>query len=512
MGCRFRWVVCQLDALRRCFKASIRRVLNELPMTLDETYERILLGIDREKREHAIRLFQCLAFSRRPLRANELAEVFAIEFGTRTPMLNTSLRPEDADEAVMSACSTLVTTIELDEYDNEEANFDFDSDFDSATYDDRKSRVVQFSHYSVKEFLTSERLAKSEKRDLFQYHISPAPAHTVLAQTCISTFLQPDLHFRNIRTGFPLAEYGAQNWFHHAQCDGVASQIQDEMERLFDPDRRHFTTWVSIHDIDYPNSWGRPMGVNASPLYYAASCGFGSIVEHLLLKCRQDPNSSRGRQGTPLHVVVVSGHTSITRLLLENTADVNARDVNRVTPLHEAVESGNLEIARLLLSHGAVVNALDNQGDSPLHKAVLSGKPSVVELLLQSGADVNTRDIYDSTPFRDAVDSGNLDIAQLLISHGVDVNTVNHQGDTLLHNALRFRKFDVVELLVKGGADVNIRNKYNITPFHGALGSENLDIARLFIRHGADVNAPTPWDTLRSTRHRGFGTPTWRKF
>ncbi len=62
-------------------------------MTLDETYERILLGIDREKREHAIRLFQCLAFSRRPLRANELAEVFAIEFGTITPMLNTSLKP-----------------------------------------------------------------------------------------------------------------------------------------------------------------------------------------------------------------------------------------------------------------------------------------------------------------------------------------------------------------------------------------------------------------------------------
>src|SRR5713226_3952128 len=100
MRCRFRWIVCQLDALRRCFKASIRRVLNELPMTLDETYEWILLGIDREKREHAIRLFKCLAFSRRPLRANELTEVFAIEFGKPTPMLNTSLRSKEAAEAV----------------------------------------------------------------------------------------------------------------------------------------------------------------------------------------------------------------------------------------------------------------------------------------------------------------------------------------------------------------------------------------------------------------------------
>ena len=62
-------------------------------MTLDETYERILLGIDREKREHAIRLLQCLAFSRRPLRAKELAEVLAVRFDTAIPKLNTSLRP-----------------------------------------------------------------------------------------------------------------------------------------------------------------------------------------------------------------------------------------------------------------------------------------------------------------------------------------------------------------------------------------------------------------------------------
>ena len=85
-------------------------------MTLDETYERILLGIDREKREHAIRLLQCLAFSRRPLRANELAEVLAVQFDTAIPELDTSLRPGDAHEAVLLACSTLVTILEHNDY------------------------------------------------------------------------------------------------------------------------------------------------------------------------------------------------------------------------------------------------------------------------------------------------------------------------------------------------------------------------------------------------------------
>jgi hypothetical protein len=81
----FRWVVCQLDALRRCFPASILHALNELPMTLDETYERILLGIDREKRGHTIRLLQCLAFSRRPLRPKSLQKFFRFSLTQQFP-------------------------------------------------------------------------------------------------------------------------------------------------------------------------------------------------------------------------------------------------------------------------------------------------------------------------------------------------------------------------------------------------------------------------------------------
>jgi hypothetical protein len=67
-GCRFRWVVCQVDTLRRSFPASIRSALNDLPKTLDETYGRTLLGIDEEKREFTQRLLGCLMVSIRPLR------------------------------------------------------------------------------------------------------------------------------------------------------------------------------------------------------------------------------------------------------------------------------------------------------------------------------------------------------------------------------------------------------------------------------------------------------------
>jgi hypothetical protein len=128
---RFRWVSCQLDALRRCLAPSVRRVLGELPETLDETYERILQDIPKSNRSHTHRLLQCLAVAIRPLFVEELAEVLAVDFSKAggIPKLNEDLRWEDEEQAVLSACSSLVTVVAV-----------------------QGSRVVQFSHFSVKEF------------------------------------------------------------------------------------------------------------------------------------------------------------------------------------------------------------------------------------------------------------------------------------------------------------------------------------------------------------------------
>ena len=132
---RFRWAFCQLDTLRRCMPSSIRKALNELPTTLDETYERVLREIPKEKRQHAHRLFQCLVVAIRPLRAEELAELFAIEFDRGAgSSLKEGWRPESPEDAVLSACSTLIAVIE-----------------------NSGSKIVQFSHFSVKEYLTDRK-------------------------------------------------------------------------------------------------------------------------------------------------------------------------------------------------------------------------------------------------------------------------------------------------------------------------------------------------------------------
>ncbi|KAI9432166.1 hypothetical protein H4582DRAFT_1777605, partial [Lactarius indigo] len=158
----FRWVFCQLEILRHCFPSSVLNILEQLPKSLDETYERILREISQVNRDHAYRLLQCLTVAVRPLRVEELAEVLAIDFNARGgPKLNADWRWEDNEEAVLSACSSLVTVV-------------MDGD----------SRVVQFSHFSVKEFLTSNRLASCLGEES-RFHIRLESAHTILAQASL---------------------------------------------------------------------------------------------------------------------------------------------------------------------------------------------------------------------------------------------------------------------------------------------------------------------------------------
>jgi len=167
---RFRWVFCQLEVLRHCLPPSVRRILEELPEGLDETYERILKEIRKSNQKHAYRLLQCLVVAVRPFRIAELAEVLVANFEEEgIPKLNPDWRWADREAAIMSACSSLVIMVNGGD----------------------GSRVVQFSHFSVKEFLVSNRLAESSS-DVSRYHTPLEPEHTTLAQACLGVLLLLD--------------------------------------------------------------------------------------------------------------------------------------------------------------------------------------------------------------------------------------------------------------------------------------------------------------------------------
>ncbi|KAF8434054.1 hypothetical protein L210DRAFT_1023183, partial [Boletus edulis BED1] len=83
----FRWVQCQLDTLKRCFtRQEFLEALDNLPMGLDATYERILREIDQRLSEGKVaqRVLSWLVTTSRPLILMEVFETLSIDLQKRT--------------------------------------------------------------------------------------------------------------------------------------------------------------------------------------------------------------------------------------------------------------------------------------------------------------------------------------------------------------------------------------------------------------------------------------------
>ncbi len=279
-----------------CLPPSVQHTLDELPESLDETYERILREIRKPNQRLAHRLMQCLVAAARPLQVEELAEVLAFNFdGEGIPKLNSNWRWEDQEGAVMLACSSLVTIIK-----------------------DGDSRIVQFSHFSVREFLTADRLAEPI-RDVSRYHVELEAAHTILAQACLGVLLGLDdqVDWDNIE-GFPLIRYAAGYWPSHAQFGSVSSRIKDGMECLFDEDKPHFATWRWIYEsIGRRMSTMRPGKHRTVPLYYAVWLGFRDLAAHLIADHPEHVDAGTDQGDTAMHAATDRGNTGLISLLLE---------------------------------------------------------------------------------------------------------------------------------------------------------------------------------------------------
>jgi ankyrin repeat protein len=516
---RFRWVFCQLETLRNCLPQNVRRVLQELPASLDETYERMLRDILKANPDQAYRLLQCLTVATRPLGVDELAEILALNFdGAKDgiPALNKDWRWDDGQQGVLATCSSLIVVVDSYDYSHW-----------------RTTRVVQFAHFSVKEFLTADRLADI-KADISRFHIRLEPAHTVIAQACLAILLQSDHDDRTERTS-PLSCYAAQHWVDHVRFGRVSSPIEYGMQRLFDPAKPYFIAWLTSYDCDH--EWTSFLRSHSDPfrstdwypepkftedaaplcLYYAAFCGFRDLTRYLIAKYPQHVNATVGLNMSPLaaalrnrhiqvaellcqhgavlpigtngrtllHAASADGLVDVAQWLLNMDADANAHETGLRTPIDFAAANGRLE--RILLDHCVDINGSTNWAmHIPSCEASSHGHVEIVRPLVEHGANVNARDQSQSTPLHLAWDA---EIVQLLVEHGADVNARDQFQLTPLHIASSVGKTRTVQLLIEHGADVNSRDQSQSTPLHLALSGAKAQAVQLLIEHGADVNA-----------------------
>ncbi|KAJ4367429.1 hypothetical protein N0V83_007011 [Neocucurbitaria cava] len=433
----------------------------------------------KDDSEYAFRILQWLAFSERPLLVEEVAEVVAIDI-TRTPAFDRDEVLEDSLE-VQNICSSLVSITTIS--GNNDAG--------------PTRRIVALAHYSVQEYLTSDRIRQSKAE---RYSMQDVACHEAIATGCLMYLLQfqgPGMYSEEVLQRFRIAQYSAEFWFKHARKTGERLQKMSQVAiNLFSRDNPAYLLWIQLHDLDPRRrkvNFQRTIKDSPPPLYYAALIGLSSIV-NLLLEKDTDVDAQGRYFRNALQAASAHGHKEVAQLLLNNGADVNlnAQSMPYSNALQAASAYGHKAVVQLLLGNNAEVNAQGGRHGSALQAASARGHKEIVQLLLNNNAEINARDgfygFYDSA-LQAASARGHKEIVQLLLNNNAEINAQDG-FQSALQAASQSGHKEVVQLLLDNNAEINAQGGYyGGTALQVASSSGNKEIAQLLLNNNANINA-----------------------
>lgn len=417
---RFRWAACQLDVLSSCLNLSkLRRALNSLPKTLDETYDRILGDINPLFKQEVFDILQWLTCSRRPLSLKEVAEIVAFDVRNNNKFNEDNRLAEPGD--VLNLCSSLVIGIDVDSDDHKqmlEFSFlneshletSFENSITATSESETKVKMVRLAHFSVKEYLVSSRIRAGSAAF---FSIDEMVSNAVIGDTCLSCLhLYDEALFSDSKVfskDFPLAKYAAEYWNNHltAKSGQDHPQLSHLAIELFLSEKK-MRNWINLYDLepDVPgylrivfNSFSPASEPLGSPLYYAVLTSLENLVQ-TLIELQQGKDA---QVGTPDGYKPKSSDNDGSSAALQHMskeAYVNAIGGQFRNPLRAASQLGSIKIVKLLIKHGADFNVCGGfcRG-SALSSAAQKGHLDIVELLLNEGADLY-EGILSDTPRR----------------------------------------------------------------------------------------------------------------
>ncbi|KAI9764163.1 MAG: hypothetical protein M1840_008645 [Geoglossum simile] len=364
----FRYVQCQLITLRECLRPKdIEKALNELPKDLDETYSRMLSQIRERYVDTAYTIIQWLAFSGRPLKLSEAAEVVVF---TEGPSLDCERYPVSVDptnrfdpQHVPAILSGLVIMSGLD-----------------GRVNTGREEVITFAHFSVKEYLECNRVEPK------RFRLLGSAAHWFILKSCLAYIHRYD-NQPSKEAGseqLPLLLYACKYWPHHAialyRCEDQAVGRMAELLTIHKGPTLILSARVALGLNNHQ------FQETLSPIFHWLKCleGGNSFTE-LTFDFESD---------SALHSASGMGEKGLVKLLLDSGVNVRKEDLDKRTALHRAAFHGHEEVVEQLLQNGADIQKKDYGGGTPLASAIENGYDVVIKLLLMKGAKVG----YDYIP------------------------------------------------------------------------------------------------------------------
>ena len=371
--------------------------------------------------------------------------------------------------------------------------------------------MLQLTHFSVQQYLESDKIDPGWKHCLSETHAKASNAKVCLAYCFeLDRFgvkdhdldhddehddLDYDEKYLKHR---PFTRTAARQWTQYAvqvetQDDRLLALVEDFL--LSDERERTRLNWLRIKNKGehlIPGShWCSAYCDRASPklvpLTIASACGFYHFVKSLLL-CGTDPNEFCPVWGSALYAASYGEHEDIIHLLLNHGARPNMR--SRQGELSIAISypdsAKRFEIFHALLQHDADVNVCDKFLGLPLVLAAACEDERIVGMLLERGTHVNATDNHQSTALSEAAFRGYDKNVRKLIEHKADVNLGDSPNHDALSLACREGHKDVVQTLLSNGANICQRFQCGYSAALAAVSNcspEREAIFRLFIKH-----------------------------
>lgn len=414
-------VALQLQELLKSTSiAKIKRALNNLPKTLDEFYDRILRDIPDDEQHRASVALQWLAFSTRPLSLPELAEAIIIN-AQQPPYLDPEERFMNESQifdflpaglvraAKPKSKSKRIKKNTLGEWVHEE--------------DENEVPLVEFSHFSVLEYLKSTRMSLDLRA---MYHVEDIAAHRMIAESCLGYILhmgrnekalaeevlryfhstnpytwrtqaesttmfvqqQGEDHRANsngldnervcmrLDHSYVLAAYANTAWHYHLTQlgdvrEGNVRRLALEFLTLSNPS---WLLWCYFFFVDYiPVRKGQGARFERPELFFPNSVLDG-VASRLFIH--------------PVRWISWLGFASLLEEALKGYPDISNLEVTPClgSALHAASFRGHVKIVKILLAALADPNQRGGYFDTPLEAASAGGFDEIITILRNAGS------------------------------------------------------------------------------------------------------------------------------
>ncbi|KAJ6120565.1 ankyrin repeat-containing domain protein [Penicillium sp. IBT 18751x] len=458
----FRYAECQLMLLETCPQNEDRlnQVLDSLPRSLDETYDRMLEKIGQDDSGYARQILNMLSVSRRPLTIAEVNEGMAVEL-CGNPRFNAKRKCTNAEEIRLILPGLIEISIDVD----------------------FQKSIVRLGHFSVQEYLESGRLPPSLAAT---YAVDRADAHAQLSCICLTYLLEcPAPWGQDKNEGASLTRYATRYWhFHFGKADRTRYSLEAQVLNLFYDDDK-FQDWAFFSNLD--GSGVKVFDLKMpSPLYVASLLGFSFVVAAFL----EGPfqlNIKGGRYGTALQAASAAGHEEIVRMLLDQGAEIASQFEHYRDPLLAASRNGHTSVVRLLLEHATYVKIQAKACGTALITSSFNGHKEIVRFLLDEKNDYCTPSL--SVALREASAVGHQEIVHMLLDTNVDVNSQSGFYGTASLAASSLMHQEIADQFFKNAPILRSESKHYGTALQAASAQGHRKIVQLLIDRNVDINS-----------------------